>query len=663
VATVTTRRLPLDVASLRPRVGRPHLVLLVVAVMVVAYQFLANDFPWPSGLVIPLQRWMDELYNWIVDNQNTSPIFIYFFNPISNFLDWLVTSLTDLLDGMTWIGVTFAGAVLALRHCGWRVTILVVASFLSFGLMGLWDESMQTLALMAASVAVSLVIGIPLGVVAGLNDRFLRAITPVLDAMQIVPAFAYLMPVVVIFSVGAPAAVIATVVYAVPPAVRITALGIRGVSTNAVEAAESMGSTRLQVLHKVQLPLARRTIMLGVNQTIMMALSMVVIASIIGGAGLGDTVINALTKLDVGQAAVGGAAIVIMAIALDRATAAAGLRADRTSHHLTGSARRRLHWLTLAMLPAIVVVCLVARAFGVTGYPDTVTIGNYVYNTSFNSQLTSWIDSATAWAISPAHFIYPITSTISDDLVSWLLQPLSSFMIGTPWWLMIAGASLVALFVAGVRQAITAGALLFVIGVIGVWSDAMDTASQVLVATALTLVIGIAVGIWAAESPVVERILRPILDTLQTLPQLVYLVPTVALFNVGRVPGVIASVLYASPVVIRLVTAGLRDVSANAVEAAASFGATRWQLLRKVKLPLARPAIMLGVNQGIIMVLAVVIVAGLVGGGGLGYDVVVGLQRNEFGEGVVASIAILCLGIILDRITQTGARVRTERRP
>ena len=495
----------------------------------------------------------------------------------------------------------------------------------------------------------ALAIGIPLGIIAGRSDGFNKAITPVLDAMQIIPAFAYLMPVVILFSVGNPAAVIVTVIYAMPPAVRITALGIRGVPKNSVEAADSMGATQMQVLGKVQLPLARRTLMLAVNQTIMMALSMVVIASLIGGAGLGDTIISSLTYLDVGSAAIGGAAIVFLAIALDRATAAAGERVDHATHHTGEPAAqpRHLALLTAGGIAIVVVSTLVARALGAGAFPSEL---------SARGDLVSWINSAVAWAESPSHPIYPATSSFGDFLVNWLLEPLRSFMVGTPWWLMIAGAIAIALTLSGWHQAITVGVLLTAIGVMGVWPDAMDTASQVIVATTLTLILGVGVGIWASESARVERLIRPVLDALQTLPQFVYLVPVVALFNVGRVPGVIASVLYAAPVVIRLVTAGLRDVSATAVEAASSFGASRMQLLLKVKIPLARPAIMLGINQGIIMVLAVVIVAGLVGGGALGYGVVVGLQRNQFGDGVVASLAILCLGIVLDRITQTAAR-------
>ena len=222
----------------------------------------------------------------------------------------------------------------------------------------------------------------------------------------------------------------------------------------------------------------------------------------------------------------------------------------------------------------------------------------------------------------------------------------------TPWFIVIGCSTALAFVLSGLRPAITAFLMLVLIGFLGVWEPAMDTASQVLVATAIAVLIGIAIGIWAAESPRVEKALRPILDTLQTLPQLVYIIPFIYLMPVSLVPGVVAAVLYAAPVVIRLVTTGIRGVPTAPVEAAEAFGASRGQIITKVKVPLARDSIMLGVNQGLIMVLAVVVIGGLVGSGALGDMVARGLQRNEFGEGVVASIAILALGIALDRVTQ-----------
>jgi glycine betaine/proline transport system permease protein len=225
---------------------------------------------------------------------------------------------------------------------------------------------------------------------------------------------------------------------------------------------------------------------------------------------------------------------------------------------------------------------------------------------------------------------------------------------------MTFGLALIAFLISGLRPALVALGMLVLIGVSNEWTQAMDTLSQVLVATVLTMLVGIPLGVWAAESRRAQRVMRPIMDVLQTLPQLVYIIPFIYLMPVSIVPGVIAGVLYASPVVIRLVDAGVREVSPHAVEAAGAFGATRLQTLLKVKIPLAREAIMLGVNQGMIMVLAVVVIGGLVGSGALGYDVAQGLQQSLFGQGVLASFAILALGIALDRVTQGRRRRRLE---
>ena len=188
----------------------------------------------------------------------------------------------------------------------------------------------------------------------------------------------------------------------------------------------------------------------------------------------------------------------------------------------------------------------------------------------------------------------------------------------------------------------------------------METFCQVLVATGLTVLIGVALGVGAAESNAVSKVVRPVNDVFQTLPQLVYIIPFVYLMPISYVPGIVAGVLYAFPAVVRLVERGVRDVAPESVEAARAFGATRRQVLGKVKLPLAGDAVMLGVNQGIIMVLGVVVIAGLVGSGGLGYLVAQGLQRGQFGLGLLASLAILALGIALDRVTQTSRRSRKE---
>jgi ABC-type proline/glycine betaine transport system permease subunit len=202
---------------------------------------------------------------------------------------------------------------------------------------------------------------------------------------------------------------------------------------------------------------------------------------------------------------------------------------------------------------------------------------------------------------------------------------------------------------------------LVLIGGLGMWEHTMDTLSQVVVAVALAVLIGIPLGVWSALSDLAERILRPALDFLQTIPPFVYLVPVIMLFSIGRIPGIIASVLYALPPIVRLTNLGIRQVEKTSVEVANAFGSTGWQKLYKVQFPLALPTIMLGVNQTIMMVLAMVIIAGLVGGGGLGFEVVAGLSQNELGRGVESGLAIVLMAIILDRITQSFAELHAKR--
>jgi glycine betaine/proline transport system permease protein len=644
--------------------GRPAQVAAVVALMLVAYFLLKGDYPWPGSLTwSQLPGKIDKAQDWLLEQRTAANpnIFFAILDGFRAIAEWLVTALLNFIEWLTWVGTIAAGTLIVWRFGGWRASLIVLGAFIAFALMGLWEESVQTLALMLAAVMLSLAVGFPLGVFAGRNERFYRGITPVLDAMQIVPAFAYLMPIVILFSVGPAAAVICTMIYAIPPAIRITALGVRGVTPESVEASQALGATPTQTLFKVQLPLARRQMLLAVNQTIMFALSLVVIAGLIGGRGLGDVVTNGLYS-NAALALLAGIAIVIMAVALDRATQAIAERTDPARRQLTDEGRKRARYISFGTLGGIAAIVLVARALGADAiYPDQFETSTSVYDANIQDTILGWIQSVLDYVQDPDSFVFKITEPTGNFILTNFLEPLRVVLVESPWFVTLGGLTLIAFVLSGMRPAVTAALMLAVIGVMGVWDPGMDTASQVLVATAIAVLIGIAIGVWAAESVRVEKLLRPLLDTLQTLPQLVYIIPFIYLMPVSRVPGVIASVLYAIPVIIRLVTAGLRSVPPAAVEAAQAFGASRMQVLAKVKIPLARESIMLGVNQGIIMVLAVVVIGGLVGSGALGDMVARGLQRNEFGEGVVASLAILALGIALDRVTQGQRATRSER--
>jgi glycine betaine/proline transport system permease protein len=633
----------------------------IVAVMWLAYRGWRAEYPWPNDLVWnSLSGHLDDFQLWLLTEKGQTDNGVVFtaFEWFSTTVDHLVGWFDRFLLWLTWLGTTVASVLLVWRFGGIRAALITLAAFATFALSGLWVESMQTLSLMLVAVALSLLVGIPLGIVAGRSNRFARAITPLLDAMQIVPAFAYLMPVVILFSVGPAAAVVTTMIYAIPPAIRITALGIRGVPVNTVEAASSMGATRSQLLRKVQLPLARRMILLGVNQTILFALSMAVIAGLIGGGGLGDVVTNGLYS-NPALAILAGMVIVVLAVALDRSTEAIAARTDPAHQHLDERRKRRLRMQTVGAVAAALATIGLAKAFGVHAiYPDEV--GDPLRSATLEEWLLGKIQVVLDYVQDPSTWVFAVTERIGVFILQQLLLPIQQFLIEAPWFTTVGGLTAIAFVISGLRPALTTLVMLGLIGFMGVWALSMDTLSQVLVATAIAVVIGVALGVLAAESDRFSKAMRPVNDVLQTLPQLVYIIPFIYLMPISIVPGIVAGVLYAFPVTLRLVERGVRDVAPASVEAASAFGASRKQVLTKVKLPLAGDAVMLGVNQAIVMVLAVVVIGGLVGSGGLGYEVAQGLVNGQFGQGVIASVAILALGIALDRVTQGSRRSRRQ---
>jgi glycine betaine/proline transport system permease protein len=441
-----------------------------------------------------------------------------------------------------------------------------------------------------------------------------------------------------LFLIGGPSATIATLIYAIPPAIRITALGIRGVGATTVEAAVSLGSTRWQVLTKVQLPLARRTIGIGINQTIMMALSMVVITALIGAPGLGEDILRAVHAVDVGAAFDAGLAIVVLAIVLDRLTDRAGAAMDPRQRREQSPRTRRL---IVGTSIAIVIGSIIAARLMAdpTLFPEAL---RFSFLEPVNA-IVDWIRSNLTW----------ITGPIKDAFSFGFLNPLETTLTTAPVWLIVGAVFALAWYISGLRSASIAAVCLIVLALMSLWEHSMQTLTTVIVAGAVTLAIGLVVGILSARSDRVRALIRPALDLAQTMPAFVYLIPAVALFGATRFTAIVASIIYAAPAVIRLVDAGIREVSPTIVEAATAAGSTERQLLWKVQLPLSRHALLLAANQGIVLVLAMVVVGALVGAGALGYDVISGFaQREDFGKGLAAGIAIVLLGIMLDRITQ-----------
>jgi glycine betaine/proline transport system permease protein len=265
---------------------------------------------------IPLAEWTETAVDWITDNFDGA------FDILDSAIDLVVGSLEYVLLAAPALLMVAILGVIALLLAGWRVALFTVLGLVFVISLDLWEASMETLALVLAATVVALVIGIPIGIIAAKVGTVEAAARPILDIAQTMPAFVYLVPTVVLLGIGAGPALIATVVFAMPPAVRLTMLGIQQVPKDTVEAAHAFGATPWQTLFKVELPLSLKTIMAGVNQVIMLSLSMVVIAGLAGAGGLGEPVVAGLSQLDVGVSFVGGVGIVVIAIMLDRITSA-----------------------------------------------------------------------------------------------------------------------------------------------------------------------------------------------------------------------------------------------------------------------------------------------------------------------------------------------------
>jgi glycine betaine/proline transport system permease protein len=613
------------------RVSRRTAALGLAVAAAILWLLFRGQWNLPHDDDYVLFGWLNGLRDWVADNRTI-------LEPVRLGVAGLVGLFDELLAMLGWPGVIGIAAATGYAFGGLRLMALATSGFLLLGMLDLWDASMAVLSMMIAAVLLALLIGLPLGILAGRSERVAALLSPVLDFMQIMPTLAYLTPITLLFLIGVAPSTVATLIFAVPAAIRITALGVRGVSATTVEAARSLGATEGQLLRKVTLPLARRPIGLAVNQTIMLALSMVVITALIGAPGLGRNLQQALSKVDVGAAFDAGIAIVILAIILDRLTYAAGEWLDPRER----SARRRRGGAKAATVVVVVLIGIGLAApllIDATEFPDTV---RFSFSDPVNA-IVGWFTDT----------FRTITIGFKDLITTVFLNPLETILTEAPAPLVIGCAVLLAWAMSGVRAAVVVAASLVLIVALGLWSHAMATLANVIVGTVLTLAIGLVIGIISARNDRVRTALRPLLDMAQTLPAFVYLIPALALFDPTRFTAIVAAVIYALPPVIRLVDVGIRGVPSTVVEAATASGATSMQLLWKVQLPMSRHALLLAANQGIVMVLSMVVIGALVGAGALGYDVITGFaQGSDFGKGLAAGIAIVLLGILLDRITQ-----------
>jgi glycine betaine/proline transport system permease protein len=638
------------------KLDRRALVLLTVLAWIVVFAFVRGrqTLSLASASVTGLQSRLNDLNTSVGTDRNTSPFFLYFINYIQIATTHVVTFFQALLSQpeggrplplIGWLGVVALATLAAGAFANARMALLTAIGLLFVGFQGLWQQTMDTLALTIAAVLVSLAIGIPLGIWAGMSRTVRRIVIPILDLMQTMPTFVYLAPLTLLFLIGPAAATVATVIYAAPPVIRLTAYGIQSVPADTLEAAGSLGSTRFQTLRKVMLPMAKRTVIVGVNQTTMAALSMVTIAALVAAPGLGQVVVQALESQDIGTAFNAGLAIVVIAVVLDRVTTAASVRVE-TQRRSVGKrgARLRLPLIGVGTILALVTLYLAYTYEWAASFPTHPDIGTPIDNgaTSVTNFLRLHISG--------------VTNAIKNGVTYHAINPLQSLLDQSPWWLAFAAILALAAILGGRVAALTTTVCLALIIGTGVWQDAMDTLAVTLVATVIVMVFSVCLGVWMGRSTSADRFVRPVLDAAQTMPAFVYLIPFLILFDASRFTGMVAAVVYAVPVASKIVADGIRAVSPTTVEAALSSGSSTWQVITKVQLPMSVRTLALATNQGLIYVLAMVVVGGLAGSGALGFDVVAGFsQISLFGKGLAAGVAIVLLGIMLDRITQQAA--------
>ena len=675
----------------------PWLAVLTITALSL---FLRADYTWlvtfPANWLIPVADWINLGMDWFVAT------FKWFFRAFNWVLNWPLVWTQAFLQWLPWPATVVAFCTVAYVASGWRLSLFTALSLGYMVITGHWAPSMNTLAVVFISIPLAIATGFVLAIGAYRSKRINNIVQPTLDLMQTVPTFAYLIPILLLFGFGPVVGVVASAIYACPPMVRNMILGLQKVPSDVIESGLISGATRHQLFWWVQVPSALKNIMIGINQTTMAALSMVIIAAIIGSsADIGWEVLSTMRKAQFGQSLLAGIVIALIAMVLDRISWGFS---DRTRaierNHLPVLQRNRPWFVALGLMVFFALLAMVVPFLRT--YPETWVLfpadpinQGLTYITANYAHVTDAIKNTTYFyfllplriglskAISPFSWGFVLTSgmiwgyaIIGAAFSAWLfikhgwqisiaaivvLIFLYFGITAMPWIGFILIASLLAWQVGGWKIA-----SLSVLGwsfmlFSGVWPQAMLSVYMCLAAVIVCLLLGGGLGIWASQSRSVSNFLRPINDTLQTMPLFVILIPFLMFFQIGEFTAFLAIIAYAIVPTIRYTEHGLRHVPEEIVEAAQSMGCTNRQILWEVKMPLAVPEIMLGLNQTVMFALAMLVISALVGTKGLGQSVYIALGKADPGLGLVAGFGMALIAIIADRIIQSWSHKRKEK--
>jgi len=624
----------------------------------------ALDMKWlmkyPKAWMWPLKDTISTAMKWLVEDATFG---LFTFTEFTRALSWVIEQPYNLAralfaDGfvrgigrdsvqivppLSWIAVITG--VIALGHYAkdWTLAAIVGASFAYLAVFGQWESAMVTLASVMIAVPIGVVGGLLLGILAYRHALFNRALTPLLDLMQTIPIFAYLVPILFMFGFGPVSALVATVIYAMPPMVRITTKALRNVDPEIKDFGVMSGCTTRQMTWRILVPAAQNNLMVGVNQVIMLSLNMVIIASMIGAGGLGFDVLSALRRLDIGGGFEAGIAIVILAIAIDRLSQAFAARSIMYLPPSTGTTIIARNPRTVAVGAILIFAMVIGQFIPLfQTYPETHTL----------TTGTFWSNAVKFLNVN----YFDQFEAVKIFFLKGFMIPIKRFLLGVPWPWMIGVVVLIGWKFGSWKLALMNALMAIFIVTTGLWAKAMITVYLCGASVVIASAIGIPLGVLAAVNQRAGRIIGVFIDTLQTLPSFVYLIPVVMLFRIGDFTAMIAIVLYALAPAVRYTAHGVRSVSSDLIEAGTVSGCTPFQTLTRIRMPLALPDILMGVNQTIMLALSMLVITALVGTRDLGQEVYIALTKADTGRGIVAGLGIAFIAIIADRIITASAR-------
>jgi glycine betaine/proline transport system permease protein len=594
----------------------------------------------PEWLVLPFADWINAVFYFLQNDLGLMALTRAF----SEVVEWLLDVTANLLYGknrwpnlgpIPWgvIAVTAFMAGYALK--GWRLAALSGGTFVWIALMGQWQWAMETLSVIVVAAPFSVTLGLVLGVLAWRSPAFERVLNPILNIAQSLPHFAYMIPVVVFIGVGPKAGAIVTIIFSVPPMIRMTLLGLKKVPDEVIEAGKMSGATRWQLLTRARIPTARAEILIGVNQVIMQCLAMVVLASFIGMPGLGQKLLQLLQALKIGLSVEIGVTIVLLAVTLDRLSKAWALRLPEHGHPSP-------LWLQRHRL-LVIWLALCALAFALAHFFPYFLEVERKQALSVAKPIDALMDQV-------IRLIAPVTAWLRWFLITWVLIPMRDAYLWLPFTAVLSLLAAIGWAIGGLRSAAICIAYFGLIALSGWWDRAMITVYMVTISVALAALIGLPLGIWAARNTTRAARVLLVCDTAQTFPSFIYLIPVIMLFGVNDVAVVAAVVVFAAVPIVRYTVEGLQNVPPELIEAANMSGATRRQLLWHVRLPMALPTMLVGANQSVMFSLFMVIIAAFIGTQDLGQEMQRALSSTDVGKGLVLGLAVAFMGLMTDHL-------------